>query len=122
MPALVNNKVVLASAPVVMHHKANEHRPEYPFVLEVCATQEITAKVMVSIRFKCLNVYVVSAAVQYADGDKFYKKHDEHVYGFAAALKLAYGLSRKLYRVTASRALAGLLHDSVVPATEDLDC
>lgn len=122
MPALVNNKVVLASAPVVLHHKENAHRPGYPLVLEVKATQEVTCKVMIAVKRDILGTFTVSAAVQYADGDRFYKKDVVSVPDFAAALKTAYGLSRKLYRVTASRALAGLLHDSVVPATDDLDC
>lgn len=66
--------------------------------------------------------YRVNVAVLYNRGGAWYPKDSAVCFSFKDALKRAYGLSRKHYAVTASRAFAGLLYDSVVPATDDIDC
>lgn len=103
------------------------HAPDLPnfktvAVIMTQATKEISAKVAVAILKDAGGYYWVNSAVQYMDGQVWYKKGTLQYLDFKLALRRAYGLSRKHYAVTASRAFAGLLHDSVVPATEDIDC
>jgi hypothetical protein len=107
---------------VFVHHVRSDVHPEHPLILEVRATKEVSCKVVVAIKRDASLGFVLTSAVQYQDGDKWYAKDGAIASDMADALKRAYGLSRKVYNLAASRALAGLLYDSVVPATDDIDC
>lgn len=122
---MTNNKPALLSKPVTIFHRGLRHAPETLLVIERKATAEVTCKVMVAIAKKCqagVDCFVVTVAVQYADGQAWYRKEVASRLSLPVALHAADGFVRKYYKNTASRALAGLLHDSVVPATEDLMC
>lgn len=85
------------------------------------ATKEAHAIVVTSVGQKPDGIFEVRTVVQYQFAGTWYPKETSSHLSLAAALKKADGLNRKHYKVTASRSFAGLLHDSVVPATDDID-
>lgn len=85
------------------------------------ATKEAHAITITSVGQKPDGIFEVRTVVQYEFGGTWYPKEISSHLSLSAALKKADGLNRKHYKVTASRSIAGLLADSVVPATEDID-
>ena len=116
------NKTVLLTKPVLEHFGRGNHPDEnIKLILLQRSTAEAHAMTTTAIVEKPGVGFHVNTAVQYAFGEKWYRKAPRQADTLGEALKIAYGEIRKHYKVTASRSLAGLLHDSVVPATDDID-
>lgn len=117
------SKANFLTKPVTLAHRALAHSPKTVLVLETRATEIVSCKVMSAIARPddISQQFVIQTAVQYADGGAWYGKEKRVASSLRDALKICYQMSRRHYKVTSSRAFAGLLHDSVVPATEDIE-
>lgn len=118
----MSQKINKLTDPNIHHYVTPVQAPVKHHQVWIRSRKEISVAVVCDIAPLETGGYVVRSAVQYDVADTWYPKDTRIGFTFENALKIAYGLSRKLYHVTASRALAGLLHDSIVPATDDIDC
>jgi len=118
----MSKKVSALTKPVIETLDSGAHGANVTGFVVMKSTAEVEVRVIAAIKPLENIGYEVALAVQYEVGGIWYWKQADNCFNLRDALKRAYGLSRKYYAVAASRAFAGLLHDSVVPATEDIDC
>lgn len=115
------SKVVQLVAPKLTHMGRGAHPQTVKAFIIQEATKEVECQVITCITEQVGVGFHVRSVVRYEAGGKWYPKEKRLGFSLAEGLKIAYGDNRKHFATTASRAFAGLLHDSVVPATEDID-
>lgn len=115
-------KVVELVAPRLAHMDRGNHPASVKGFIVMSSMKEVSCEVITCIKEVEGVGFSVVSAVRYEAGGVWYPKPSRVGFDFREALKVAYGETRKHFAVTASRAFAGLLHDSVVPATDDIDC
>jgi len=116
------SKVVGLVAPVLVHMDRGNHPVSVKGFVLTKSTKEVACEVITCIQHNPFVGFRVTTVVRYEAGGAWYPKPARIGFNFRKALKIAYGDNRKHFAVTASRAFAGLLHDSVVPATDDINC
>lgn len=117
----MSHKINKLTEPSLHHYVTPVQAASKHHQIIIRSTKEVSCAVISSITQDENGDWLVHSAVQYALADAWYRKDTRIGLSFKDALHVAYGQARKLYHVTASRALAGLLHDSIVPATDDID-